>query len=211
MSLTELPDDPDRIDPEPFAGPDNPMRQITRQVAFDDGWTAGRADEVAALFDGMADGWSATHGDPVKLAPVGDGLRRGGVNLDGRWLELGSGTGAATRVLRSEVDRVIACDLSAGMLANAPAEVAPRVRADAMSLPFRDRRFDGLLLVNMMLFPAEVDRVLAPGGRLLWVNTLGDQTPIHLAPTDVLAALPGQWSGVTARAGTGFWVSVGRD
>ncbi|MEM7273855.1 MAG: class I SAM-dependent methyltransferase [Actinomycetota bacterium] len=211
MTLTELADDAGWAAPEPFAGADHPMRNVTRQVAFEGGWSGGRARKVAELFDGMAEGWSATHGDPVRLAAVTDGLRRGGVDLGGRWLELGSGTGNGTRVLTSMVERVIASDLSAGMLAHAPAELAPLVRADAAALPFPDRRFDGLLLVNMLLFPAEVDRVLAPGGRLLWVNTLGDQTPIHLSPPDLLAALPGAWSATTARSGTGFWVAAGRD
>jgi len=66
------------------------------------------------------------------------------------------------------------------------------------------------LLINMLLFPAEVDRVLRPEGTLLWVNTLGDQTPIHLPAVDVLEALPGDWVGTTARAGTGFWLTAHR-
>ena len=66
------------------------------------------------------------------------------------------------------------------------------------------------LMINMLLFPHEVDRVLRPAGVVLWVNTLGDQTPIHLPAADVLEALPGEWSGATADAGTGFWLSARR-
>jgi hypothetical protein len=62
-----------------------------------------------------------------------------------------------------------------------------------------------MLLVNMLLFPAEIDRILAPGGALLWVNTLAEETPIHLPPEDVVAALPGTWTAVAGRAGTGLW------
>jgi len=62
----------------------------------------------------------------------------------------------------------------------------------------------------MLLFPGEVDRVLAPGGTVTWVNTLGDQTPIHLPPADVIEALPGVWEGVTANAGTGLWATLRR-
>jgi SAM-dependent methyltransferase len=211
MALEQLADDVDLTEPEPFAGPDHPMRKVTRQVAFDDGWSSGRAKKVADLFDGLAEGWSATRGDPKRTASVGDGLRRGGCNLDGRWLEIGSGAGAGTRILAEHVTQLFAADLSGEMLRHAPAEVAPRLQADASSLPFGDNRFDGILMVNMLLFPDEVDRVLAPSGRLLWVNTLGDQTPIHLPPEDLLAALPGSWSGMTARSGSGFWVSVWRD
>ncbi len=210
MALEHLADDAGIVEPEPFAGPDHPMRNVTRQVAFDEGWSPGRAKKIAELFDGLAEGWAATRGDPVRLAPIGDGLARGGVDVGGRWLELGSGTGAGTRVLRQSVERLVAVDLSAEMLANAPAELAPRVRADASRLPFVDGRFDGILMVNMLLFPDEVDRLLAPGGRLLWVNTLGDQTPIHLPADDLLQALPGEWSGTTARSGSGFWVSAAR-
>ncbi len=211
MALERLADDHGLVEPEEYAGTDHPMRKVTREVAFETGWSSGRAKKVAELFDGLAEGWAATRGDPIRLAPVADGLRRGGFDPDGRWLELGSGTGAGTRVLRRDAARVTAVDLSAEMLAHAPGDLAPRVRADASRLPFAGCLFDGILLVNMLLFPAEIDRVLAPGGRLLWVNTLGDRTPIHLPAADVIEALPGSWSGVTARSGSGFWASVGRD
>lgn len=211
MGLTELADDAGLEEPEPVGGPDHPMRNVTREVAFEAGWSSGRARKVADLFDGLAEGWAARPDDPVKLAPVVDGLTRGEVNLGGRWLELGSGTGAGTIALRRHVERVVATDLSMEMLTHAPAELAPRVRADASRLPYVDDQFDGILMVNMLLFPDEVDRVLAPGGSLLWVNTLGDRTPIHLPAEDLLAALPGEWSGLTARSGTGFWAAVSRD
>jgi len=66
------------------------------------------------------------------------------------------------------------------------------------------------LMINMLLFPTEVDRVLKPTGTVLWINSLGDQTPIHLPAADVLEALPGAWRGVSARAGTGFWLAARR-
>jgi ubiquinone/menaquinone biosynthesis C-methylase UbiE len=107
------------------------------------------------------------------------------------------------------VDSLVCTDLSAQMLANAP-DLAPRVRADASILPFPDDSFQVVMLINMILFPLEVDRVLCEGGAVLWVNTLGDQTPIHLAPHDVLSALPGDWTGRTAQAGTGLWLVARR-
>jgi len=113
-------------------------------------------------------------------------------------------------VLADRVGSLVAVDLAAEMLAHAPGELAPRARADASVLPFADDSFDALLMVNMLLFPSEVDRVVAPGGCVVWVNTLGDQTPIHLPAEDVMSALPGAWSAKTARAGTGFWVSLRR-
>lgn len=208
--LVHLDDHPSAQQPEPFAGPDHPIRRMTRRVAFEGSWTAENAANVAALFDGMAADWSAKHVDPVKRAPVDDALERGDVPLDGRWLELGAGTGAGARVLATRVGSLVTTDLSFEMLAHAPAELAPRVRADAASLPFPADAFDAIVMINMILFPEEVDRVLRPDGILLWVNTMGDQTPIHLPPADVLAALPGQWEGRTARAGTGFWLTARR-
>ena len=165
---------------------------------------------MSSLFDDMAPEWSERHVDETKAAPVIDGLERGDVPLAGKWLELGSGTGAGARVLVDRVGSLVCTDLSVGMLSYAP-EVAPRVQGDASSLPFVADSFDAILMINMLLFPAEVDRVLRPDGAILWVNTLGDQTPIHLPAADVLQALPGSWHGVTARAGTGFWLSASRD
>jgi ubiquinone/menaquinone biosynthesis C-methylase UbiE len=196
-------------DPAAFAGVDHPMRQLTRAMAFGDPWTDEDADRVTAVFDAMAAGWSEAHVDPVKASTVIDALDRGVVPLDGRWLEVGSGTGAGARVLADRVRSLVCTDLALEMLRHAP-ELAPRIRSDAAVLPFTDDTFDAVLLINMLLFPHEVDRVLRPHGVVVWVNTLGDQTPIHLPAADVLRALPGRWSGITARAGTGFWATARR-
>lgn len=207
--LTQLPDHPDATAPEPFAGPDNPMRLMTRAKAFGESWEPTDSTRVQEIFDGMAASWSETHVDPTKAAPVEDALIRAGLPLDGQWLEVGSGTGAGARILAGRVGSLVCTDLAAEMLRHAP-DIAPKVRADASRLPFPDQSFDAILLINMLLFPDEVDRLLRPSGSVLWVNTLGDQTPIHLPPFDVLEALPGDWAGLTARAGTGFWVAAQR-
>ena len=208
--IEQLADHASTRDPEPFAGVDHPMRVLTRAVALGQPWTRDDADRVAAVFDGLAEEWSVRHVDDTKAAPVRDALDRGNVPTDGRWLELGSGTGAGTLLLAGTVGSLVATDLSPQMLRHAPGDLAPRVNADASTLPFPDRAFDAVLMINMLLFADEVDRVLAPNGTVVWVNTLGDQTPIHLRPDDVLAALPGTWSGRTARAGTGFWLTASR-
>ncbi len=215
--IERLPDAEGYRDPDPFAGPDHPMRKITRSIAFDTGdddaetpWSPDRAVRVADLFDGLAAEWSERQVNADKAAPVNDALSRGNVDLDVDWLELGTGTGAGMRLLHGRVASLVATDLSSEMLLHAPDGLAPKVRADASMLPFVDDQFDAILLINMLLFPLEVDRVLRPNGVIVWVNTKGDQTPIHLPPRDVAAALPGEWNGVESRAGSGLWCVLRR-
>ncbi len=208
--IVDLPAHPEYLPPANFAGPDHPMRKLTRATAFGEPWTSEDADRVAAVFDGLAADWSERHVDPTKAAPVLDAIERGEAPLDARWIELGSGTGAGARLLHELARQHISVDLSEQMLAHAPSSLTPKVRADSSQLPFADDTADVVLLINMLLFPDEVDRILRPGGCVVWVNTLGDQTPIHLPPADVAAALPGQWAGVTASAGTGLWAVLRR-
>ena len=209
LMLIELPDAPGTVDPEPFAGPDHPIRKVTRRVAFEGAWDLERAHKFADLFDSMAADW-AKRADEPRSASISDAIKRGNVPLAGHWLELGSGTGAGTAVLHDAGIKAVALDLAMQMLGNADPTLAPQIQGDSSSLPVRDQSVDAILCVNMLLFPSEVDRVLRQDGTLVWVNSLGDQTPIHLPPTDVLLALPGEWEATTARAGSGFWVSAKR-
>lgn len=207
--IVELPAHPSYRSPDPFAGPDHPMRTLTRAIAFGERWTADDANRVGAVFDGLAESWSSDDINPIKAEPVLDAIDRGKPPLDGTWLELGSGTGDGARLLHGRAGQHVCVDLSAQMLAHAPA-LAPKVRADSARLPFGDDTADVVLLINMLLFPDEVDRVLRPGGRVVWVNTVGDQTPIHLPPADVAGALPGDWTGVASHAGRGLWAVLRR-
>jgi hypothetical protein len=65
-------------------------------------------------------------------------------------------------------------------------------------------------MINAFLFPEEVNRVLGPGGLVLWVNISGEQTPIYLSVDDLVAALGGEWSGTSSRAGVGQWCVLRR-
>jgi len=204
---TAVPPQPDR--PE-LAGPDHPMRKVTRQVAFEpDGWTKERAEKVTRLFDAMAAQWgertSAERQDVLR-----DALARGELHGRSLCVEIGSGTGSSTQDLAAAYDTVVSIDLSREMLAHAPHGPGRRVQADAARLPLASGSADALVLVNALLFPSEMDRVLAPDGVLVWVNSLGDRTPIHLPASDVVEALPGEWLGVAADAGWGTWVTLRR-
>ena len=210
MGITEL--DPihkvSRLDGK--EGADHPMRAVTHDVAAQTGWTAARASEVSAFFDSLAPIWNEKRQHSERNAPLVDALQRGGADLNGRWLELGCGTGLATGTLADHVSEHVAVDLSAEMLAHADQDNGPYVRADADRLPFRDGEFAGILAVNMFLFPAEVNRVLADEGWLVWVNSRAERTPIYLSVEELQHALPGTWTGVTSRSGPAMWASIRR-
>ena len=191
------------VEPEPF-GSTHPIREVTNQIASGDGWSAGRRQRISDAFDELSEEWHADHTSDLRLAPLEDALERGAIG-DGRLVELGAGTGAATERIARRAPVFAALELSAGMLAEVDCSLAPFVRGDADQLPFSDDTIDIVVLVNMFLFAHEIDRVLAPGGRLVWVNTMGAETPIHLPPEAVVDALPGSWTAIASRAGSGLW------
>jgi len=204
----------ERVVPE-AAGKPNPleiaqvMQPTTRQFAFEpESWTPERAKQTAGLFDSLAPTWR-DRASELRDDALQDAFARGAVP-DGLVLEVGSGTGVFTWWLAERTRRLVAVDLSLEMLRLAPADAAPRVCADAATLPVPDACVDALVLVNCFLFPPEADRVIAPGGALVWVSTLGDYTPIYLSAEDVVEALPGRWHGVASEAGWGSWAVVGR-
>lgn len=193
--------------------PDHPMRIMTRRAAGLDPapWDDAARAEVAAYFDGMADEWH-TRTSPERTAIVEDALARGLPDL-GRadvCVEVGSGTGAYTGLLGTRWRRVLAVEVALEMLLRAPADVGLRLLADGARLPLADGAASAVVLVNCFLFPAEVDRVLGPDGVVVWVNSSGRQTPIHLRAEEVLEALPGRWEGVTSGAGEGLWTVLHR-
>jgi SAM-dependent methyltransferase len=190
---------------EAGANADHPMRRVTRQVAFEpDGWTPERKAKVAELFDGLAPEWH-TREVPGRYDALHDALDRGRVPRDGPALELGSGTGLSTPMLAERFPNLIAGDLSREMLRLAPADAAPRLQLDSSRLPFPDGALTVVLVINMLLFPEEMARVVAPDGVLVWVNTSGDRTPIHLPADDVVEAMGAGWRGTASEAGTGTW------
>ncbi len=196
--------------PPDIDGADHPVREVTRGVATDETlWTPDAAAEMTERFDELAPDWSNRLG-PEEFVGLPDACERGGLDPAALCLEVGSGTGFGTVHLAAHFRRVIAMDLSAGMLALAPPDLAPRVRADGASLPLADDSVDVVALINMLLFPSEVDRVLRPGGAVLWFNTLGVRTPIHLPAPEVAEALPGHWRGIASEALWATWCVLRR-
>lgn len=137
---------------------------------------AASYDDVAPAFDRLAESFSAAFADRVvRLAALSDGEAA---------LDLATGTGivasAAARAVGS-AGRVVAVDLSSGMLAAAAARLqregfSTRVelrRGDAHALDLPDASCDAALcLFGLLHFPepraalSEMRRVLRPGGRL---------------------------------------------
>ncbi len=197
--------------PPDLDGTDHPVRAVTREVAADETfWTPAAAAEMTERFDELAPDWS-NRLRPEEFVGLPDACERGKLERSALCLEVGSGTGLGTVHLAAHFRRVIAMDLSAGMLALAPPTLAPRVRADGAGLPLADDSVDVVALINMLLFPSEVDRVLRPGGAVLWFNTLGVRTPIHLPAAQVAEALPGQWGGVASEALWATWCVLRRE
>jgi ubiquinone/menaquinone biosynthesis C-methylase UbiE len=197
-----------------LGGPDHPMRIATRRAAGLDpaGWTPELRGQVRWYFDEVAAEWH-TRSSPERTAVVTDALSRGLEALCSRRtvaLEVGSGIGTYSPLLAERFDNVVSIDLSLEMLKQAPAGPAHRVQADGAQLPVRDGAAAALVLINAFLFPDEAARVLSPDGVLVWVNSSGEQTPIYLSADDLIARLPGEWTGVASRAGEGHWCVLRR-
>lgn len=135
------------------------------------------------IFAGSIPGLYESHLVPLIFEQYAADLARrvGPMNVS-RILEIGAGTGVATRALASvanEAISIVATDLSQAMLDQAAATGTTRpVRwqlADAMALPFPDGDFDAVICqFGMMFFPdkarafSETRRVLKPGGVYLF-------------------------------------------
>ncbi len=214
-SLTELPAVAiEGHQPSGLGSDDHPMRIMTRRAAglLDPPWDEQARFEVATYFDELAPDWH-TRTSPARDAVVADALARG-LPDDRRHgdvcVELGSGIGAYTPMLAQRWRRVLAVEVALEMLRIAPADVGFRMLADGARLPLVTGAASAVVLVNCFLFPAEVDRVLGPHGVVVWVNSSGGETPIHLPADDVVAALPGTWTGVRSQAGVGLWAVLWR-
>ena len=190
----------------------HPMRLITRRIAglAPGGWDAEVFNEVVGVFDELAPEWHSRT-SAQRTAVVEDALNRG-FDASGRHLavEVGAGIGTYSGLLAERFNVVVSLDLSMEMTRRAPAGPPHRLLADGGLLPVRDRSVDAVVLINAFLFPNEVTRVLHVGGTLIWVNSSGEETPIHLSTKDVVTVLPFPVEGRESRAGAGTWCVLRR-
>ncbi|PJE97139.1 hypothetical protein CUT44_14245 [Streptomyces carminius] len=160
---------------------------------------------LAATYAEQAPTWrewsSAQHGYDW---PVRAGLARA---RPAPWaLELCCGTGEATAALAAAVPVVVATDLHAGMLAHC--DDLPGVRwrtADVRALPYADHTVPLIVALNGVFHPPEVQRVIAPGGQVLWCTAFGPGTPLYVAPRQLHQRLGTDWGIACGRAGHGQW------
>lgn len=189
------------------------MRVMTRRIAgLEPGdWDDDAEQLVRKTFDTLAAEWH-TKTSRERTAVVDDALTRGLDRLASSTalsVEVGSGIGTYSPLLAARFDVVVSVELSWEMLKRADDSTC-RVQGDGGRLPLRDGSADAVVLINAFLFPAELDRVLAPSGLVLWVNSSGEETPIYLSFEEVAAALPFPVVGVASRAGSGTWCALAR-
>jgi ubiquinone/menaquinone biosynthesis C-methylase UbiE len=118
-------------------------------------------------------------------------------------LDVGCGTGAASRAASTEVDLVVGMDLAPEMIRRATelARAVENVRflvADSEQLPFRDGAFTAVLCSNSFHhYPdplravREMGRVLASGGRLVIGDACADLRTARIADVVLRRIEPG--------------------
>lgn len=136
-----------------------------------------------------------TIGEPVARRVV----EAAGIRPDERVLDLACGTGIAGRLAAETTDRVVGVDANPAMIAIAE-EAAPELDwrvADAADLPLDPSSFDVVVCSQGLQFfgdraaaLAEVERVLAPGGRAVFA-TPGPTPPLLEAVDAALAVRVG--------------------
>jgi ubiquinone/menaquinone biosynthesis C-methylase UbiE len=144
---------------------------------------------VRGFFNRAAGGWDerVRPDAPEHLAALAAAVSRV-VAPPAEALDLGTGTGAGALWLARQFPeaRVTGLDISEAMIEQAraklPADLSGRVEflvGDAERLPFADGSFELVAQISVPVFFDEVARVLAPGGYVVVVSSLGLKTPFH--------------------------------
>lgn len=132
-------------------------------------------DKVAQLFDELSVDVDGKLEDIVKSAQIkaGDAI-----------LDVGSGTGALIApILKTMPSKVVACDLSLGMIKQAKAKYGPSVKyvhQDVIDLPGKEGPFDVVFcnavfgnVYDQQLAVQAIQKLLKEGGRLVISHPLG--------------------------------------
>ena len=170
---------------------------IPRSVAAPAGAPAAD-DDMAAAYSATASAWQAGAG-PVYDRMAEALVAASPVELRGRLvLDVGAGTGAASRAVAAAGARPIASDLAVGMLvAGAAVCGRPALAADVRALPVGTGSVGAVVAAfsfNHVPDPdralAEAARVVAPGGAVLAsVYALDDHHPVKEAVEEAATAL----------------------
>ena len=123
-----------------------------------------------------------------------------GAGPDRRLLEIGSGAGIQAAAAAAGGWRVTGTDFAREMLRTAARQPGPRwVGAAAESLPFRGGQFDVILLLGLLGYLADPERVLSdlcgylrPGGHLIasWASSYTDHHILLNDVSRVISAVP---------------------
>jgi len=161
---------------------------------------------LAVVYDEMAGEWTDWVQTQIwYAAPVADGM---GHATPVPWLvEVGCGTGQATVVLSGIGPSVIATDINASMLGGAPALARTSyVQADVRHLPFATGSVPMLVGLNGVPHVPEFQRVVVPGGQILWCTSFAEGTPLYVPPDRLADMLGPQWTAEAGHAGHGDWL-----
>jgi len=158
--------------------------------------TSGWFDRRAGSYEG---GFTARWRDPLQRASL-EALE---LASEDRLLDVGCGTGWASRMAADVADSVVGVDLSPRMLTEARGLLAAVggvtfAIADAEDLPFADGTFSAVLCTNAFHhYPhpdraiREMTRVLLPGGRLVLGDACSDRWPARMADSFLRRFEPG--------------------
>jgi len=189
------------------------MRRMTERVARDPSSWGALKDEVRRTFEELATEWDERM-PPTLLTSFAAGLRT--VPHPSRVLDLATGTGLGADLVAAAFPEaiVVGADLTEAMVRAGLRRPRPHpirfVVGDASRLPFADRSFDLVTMINGPVFAEELDRMLRPGGAILISYSSGPETPIYLPfdELDRLLVAAGLGPIRHGRAGPGEWTAA---